>query len=377
MNPVEIVENTFLENEFLGASVYAWLVALALWAGTAAVLILLNRFVAWKVGRIAERTSNQIDDYVAALLKETRVYFLIVASLYFTSLILELPGALDRWISTIAFLVFMVQIVIWGTRLAAFWTERYREEKLATDAGAVTTVVAIGWLIRVALWAFVFLLILDYFGKDITALVAGLGIGGIAIALAVQNILGDLFASLSIVLDRPFVVGDFVAVNDFLGTVEHVGLKTTRIRSISGEQIIFSNGDLLQSRIRNYKRMFERRIVFTLGVTYQTPHEKIAAIPAMLREIVERQDQVRFDRAHFKGFGDFALNFEVVYYVLTPEYLVYMDIQQAINLAVHERFSSEGIDFAFPTQSLFVESIPGGLRLNDGERMGGQIAPDR
>jgi small-conductance mechanosensitive channel len=185
-------------------------------------------------------------------------------------------------------------------------------------------------------------------------MIAGLGVGGIAVALAAQNILGDLFASLSIILDKPFVVGDFLIIGDFLGSVEKVGVKTTRLRSLSGEQLIFSNNDLLGSRIRNYGRMFERRVIFSIGVTYQTPADKLRAIPDMLREAVESQQPVRFDRAHFQKYGDFALIFEIVYYVLSADYKQYMDIQQAINLQINEDFEEHGIEFAYPTQTLYV-----------------------
>jgi small-conductance mechanosensitive channel len=185
--------------------------------------------------------------------------------------------------------------------------------------------------------------------------VAGLGIGGIAVALAIQNILGDLFASLSIALDKPFVIGDFIIVDQLLGTVEHIGLKTTRIRSLSGEQIVFSNADLLNSRIRNYKRMYERRVVFSIGVTYQTPYEKLASIGTTLKEIIESQPDVRFDRAHFREYADSSLNYEVVYYVKSPDYNRYMDIQQAINLEIYRRFQDGGIEFAYPTRTLYLQ----------------------
>ena len=188
--------------------------------------------------------------------------------------------------------------------------------------------------------------------------------GGIAIALAAQNILGDLFASLSIVLDKPFVVGDFLIIGDFLGSVEKVGIKTTRLRSLSGEQLVFSNNDLLNSRIRNYGRMYERRVVFSLGVTYQTPSEKLKRIPDIVRkaveaqenvrEAVETQEDVRFDRAHFQKYGDFALIFEIVYYVLSADYAQYMDVQQAINLRIYEDFEENEIEFAYPTQTVYV-----------------------
>jgi small-conductance mechanosensitive channel len=172
---------------------------------------------------------------------------------------------------------------------------------------------------------------------------------------AAQNILGDLFASLSIVLDKPFVLGDFLAVGDFLGSVEQIGLKTTRVRSLSGEQLVFSNADLLSSRIRNFGRMYERRVPSRIGVTYQTPRDKLERIPEIIRQAVEeRGDQVRFDRSHLAAWGDFAIIFETVYFVLSPDYRVHMDIQQAIALRVHERFEAEAIEFAYPTQTIFL-----------------------
>jgi len=209
---------------------------------------------------------------------------------------------------------------------------------------------AVGMFATGLLWLAVFLLTLDNLGYDVTALIAGLGVGGVAVALAVQNILGDLFASLSILVDKPFVIGDFLIIDDYMGSVEHVGLKTTRIRSLSGEQLIFSNSDLLKSRLRNYGRMYERRVAFTIGVTYETPREKLKLIPGILQTAIEAQEKTRFDRSHFAKYGDFALNFETVYYVLGPDYNLYMDIQQAINLQLHEQFESLAIDFAYPTQ---------------------------
>ena len=191
-------------------------------------------------------------------------------------------------------------------------------------------------------------------GVEVGTLITSLGVGGIAVALAVQNILGDLFASISIVLDQPFIVGDFITVGEYMGTVEHIGLKSTRVRSLTGEQLIFSNSDLLDSRIRNYKRMANRRVSFTIGVTYQTPYEKLVEIPEIVQEIIEAQPQTSFDRVHFKAYGDSSLNFEVVYYMLTSDYDVFVDVQQAINLEIFRRFAEEGIEFAYPTQTVFV-----------------------
>jgi small-conductance mechanosensitive channel len=171
----------------------------------------------------------------------------------------------------------------------------------------------------------------------------------------VQNVLGDLLASLSIVLDKPFVIGDFIIVDELLGSVEYVGLKTTRLRSLSGEQLVFSNADLLNSRIRNYGRMYERRVAFDLGVTYQTPRDKLRMIPGIIREAVEKQDNARFDRSNFKQFGNFSLNVESVYFIKGPDYNEYMNIQEAILLHIHERFEQEGIEFAYPTQTVFMQ----------------------
>jgi small-conductance mechanosensitive channel len=229
-----------------------------------------------------------------------------------------------------------------------------REQQLEEDAGAVAALDIVGFLVRVSVWAIVFLLALDNLGINITALVAGLGVGGIAVALAAQNIISDLFASLSIVLDRPFVLGDFLVIDDYYGNVEKVGLKTTRVRSLSGEQLVFSNNDLLNSRIRNYGQMVERRIVFEIGVVYDTPHEKLEQIPKIIEDIVIKQELARFDRAHFHQYGAYSLNFEIVYYVESSDYKLYMDIQQAVNLQIFRSFADAGIEFAYPTQTLFV-----------------------
>jgi len=233
--------------------------------------------------------------------------------------------------------------------------ERYRRRQLEVDPSGVTSLGALGFLARAMVWTVIALTILANLGVNITAFVASLGIAGVAIGLALQGVVGDLLASLSIVLDRPFVVGDFITVGEFMGTVEHVGLKTTRIRSLSGEQLVFSNSDLLSSRIRNYKRMSERRAVFALGVTYDTPAEKLRRIPGMIREVIEAMDNTRFDRSHFKAFGPSSLDFETVYYMLVPDYNAYMDTQEAINLEVVQRLGDEEIELAFPTQTLYLQ----------------------
>ncbi|GIV59224.1 MAG: hypothetical protein KatS3mg043_0313 [Rhodothermaceae bacterium] len=340
-----------------GAELVDWVKAIGIWAFLSVLFILLQRILTARITRFAERTRTNIDNVLASILQRTRAYFLIGLAFYAAVAIVQLPEVIVRWGGRIAFVLLMLQLIQWGNGLISLYVERYRTQKLDEDPAAVTSMQALGFIARLGLWTLVLLVALDNFGVDITALVASVGIAGVAIGLAVQNILGDLFASLSIVLDKPFVVGDFIIVDNHLGTVEYIGLKSTRIRSLTGEQLVFSNSDLLSSRIRNFKRMHERRVVFSVGVTYQTPREKLEKIPAMIQEIVEAQDMVRFDRAHFKEFGPSSLNFEVVYWVLDPDYTLYMNIQQAINLALYERFAREGIDFAYPTQTLYVHPV--------------------
>lgn len=319
----------------------------------AAGIALLAFFVVWLV-------RNQIAHLIARAplaadgVRATRLWLLAPLALYAGAATLELPARLERLLENLALVALVVQFALWATRLLSRWLAMRAEAARGTDPEAATTVTLLGFIGRVAVWALALLLALDQLGFNVTALVAGLGIGGIAVALAVQNILGDLFASAAIVLDKPFQVGDFIIVGDKLGTVEKVGLKTTRVKSLWGEQLVFANAQLLNAQIRNYKRMQERRIAFAIGVTYETPLDKLRAIPGWLKAIVAAQPDVRFDRAHFKEYADFALVFEIVYYVLSPDYNLYMDRQQAINLAIYEKFASEGVQFAYPTRTLYL-----------------------
>jgi len=227
-----------------------------------------------------------------------------------------------------------------------------------SEPAAAGTLMGLRWLLLLVAYVLILLLALQNMGVDVTSLIAGLGIGGIAVALALQNILGDLFASLTIALDKPFVVGDFIVVGSEMGTVEHVGLKTTRVRSLSGEQLVFGNADLLASRVRNYKRMSERRVVIGFGVVYATPPETLEAINAIVRSAVEAQPNVRFDRCHMFRFGASSQDFEAVYYISSPDYNAHMDTQQAVHLAIARAFREKGIEFAFPTQTLYLAGTP-------------------
>ena len=346
---MELLQTNFLDNPL-----HAWGAA-----GVTGVLVLLvlrtvQAIATRQLNRLGTSANLQWMKLIGAALGRTKLLLLLIVSIYFAALWLDLPERATRVVNSATIIALLLQSGLWLIAALNEWLSRYRERQLTQDPAAVTTMSALGFVSKIVIWSAVLLLALDNLGANITALVAGLGIGGIAVALAVQNILGDLFASLSIVLDKPFVIGDFLNVGEHLGSVENIGLKTTRLRSLSGEQLVFSNSDLLSSRIRNFGRMFERRVVFTVGVTYQTPRAKLERIPGMLREAVEANDKVRFDRAHFKEYGAFSLDFETVYYVLVPEYNTYMDIQQAVLLAIHARFESEEIEFAYPTQTVYV-----------------------
>jgi len=332
-----------------------WLLALIIALGAFLVLNALKRILSRRIRAWVKKTETDLDDLVVDLINRTWYLFLAMASIYAGSLILAIPK-LESGLRTVLIILFWVQAALWGTGVVDYLVSRHvKQQRQEKDAETETAMNALRFIGKVALWTVAVLLALDNIPSiQVDTLITSLGISGIAVALAVQNILGDLFASLSIILDKPFIIDDFIAVGDFSGTVEHIGLKSTRVRSLTGEQLVFSNSDLLNSRIRNYKRMDKRRVSFTLGVLGETSHEKLGQIPGILQQIIESQPQARFDRAHFREFGDFALNFEVVYYMLTSDFRVFVDTQHAINMEILKRFAEQGIEFAYPTQTILL-----------------------
>ncbi|WP_262927303.1 mechanosensitive ion channel family protein [Phytohalomonas tamaricis] len=289
-------------------------------------------------------------------LRATRLWLVVLFAILFGCQYLDLSLRLDSIITKLATIVAFVQVGLWLNRALAYIVEQSKQKAMKTSASSATSLSAIGFVGRMVLWAIIALLMLDNLGIDITALVAGLGIGGIAVALAVQSTLSDLLASLSIVIDKPFVLGDFIIVDDYMGTVENIGVKTTRLRSLGGEQLVFANSDLLKTRIRNYKRMYERRVVFGFNITLNTSPDKLEWIGGAVKNIITSQQNTRFDRAHFFGFGESYFTFEVVYYVLSPDYNIYMDIQQSINLAMLRAFEEKEVKLAAPARVLHVDN---------------------
>ena len=348
------LETTILLNDPLLHWLFAAGIALAVFLGLLAVKAVVIR----RIGRLAERTETDLDDFLVDLVRRTRALVVGLVAIELGSLYLRLPGRLGVALKGLTILAILVQVGIWLSVAIDWWVARTRRQRLEKDAASATLIGALRFVAKLILWSLLLLVALDNFGVDVTALVAGLGVGGIAIALAVQNVLGDLLGSLSIVLDKPFVVGDAISVGEFSGKVEGIGLKTTRVRSVSGEQVIFPNGDLLQSRIRNWARLAERRVALTFGVVYQTPPEVVAAIPGIVRGIVSGQSEVRFERSHFRGLGTSSLDFETIYWITSPDYNLFMDRQQAINLELLRAFEREGIAFADSTRTVLLPPDP-------------------
>lgn len=340
-------------------SLRQWLVAAGIALAVLLLVALFLRVLLRRLRWLADRTSTSLDNAAIDALEGTRYWLWVLPAINAGTLALVLPARIDRLVAAAAMLSLLVQVGIWASRLVDHWSMRSHQQAGSNDKATRSGIAVLRFVGKLLAWSILLLLALDNLGVDVTAAVAGLGIGGIAVALAVQNILGDLFASLSIVIDKPFEVGDFLVVGDFSGTVEQIGLKTTRLRSLSGEEIVFPNSDLLQSRLRNYKTMYERRVTFRFGVICQTTPEQLEAIQPFVADIIKAQPDVRFDRVHFMQFGPSSYDFEAVYYVLSGNFNVYMDRHQAIHLALLRGFIARDIHLAYPTQTLYVSRLPG------------------
>ena len=348
--------NDFWDREILNNTVQDWMITLSIIIAALILLRLFQFVVIRKFKKFSANTSTSIDDFVIATLQASVMPLLYILAINFGLKYITITARAANIIHVALLLAvtFFVLRIITSTIGYLFKQALTRKEKTELREKQAKGILLI---IQIVVWALGILFLIDNLGFDITTLVAGLGIGGIAIALAAQTVLGDLFSYLVIFFDKPFEIGDFIIVEDKMGTVEYIGIKTTRLRTLGGEQLVCSNTDLTNSRVHNYKRMEERRAVFTFGVVYNTPAAKLKIIPALVRKIIEDLDSTRFDRAHFKSFGESSLDFEVVYYILSADFNVYMDKQQSINLRIFELFEKEQIEFAFPTQTVFVNKV--------------------
>lgn len=347
---------SFLTRSYLGNTVMQYLTTVALLTGGFLAVWLVNRLIFARFKIWVEKSRSSWDDFLVNAMHKTLVPLLYFGVFSVSLQGLTLNASLDKLISALGAILLTVLGIRFVVQLIKFfllgsWSKKHKDESIDRQVRGFMPI------ITVIVWVGGAVFLLDNLGFKISALVAGLGIGGVAMALASQTILGDLFSYFAIMMDRPFEIGDFIIMGDFMGTVEDIGIKTTRLRSLGGEQLVFSNTDLTSSRVRNYKRMEIRRIQFNFGITYDTPLDKLKALPGLLKEIVMKKDKTRFDRAHFASFGESSLGLEVVYFVLSSDYNVYMDIQQDINFAIKEEFEKRKIEFAFPSRSLYVEKF--------------------
>ena len=349
----DIIE--ILNYTFLGNSVKLYLAALIVFVFAIIILNIFKKIVVGKIKQVADRTETDLDDLFVKIIDSIGWPFYVFLSLQLSLQFIQLPEAIEQGVSY-AILILVTYYIIKGLQeLIEYGTLKVIQKREQEEKDFDSSVIQLlSKILKGVLWAVAIIIILQNLGYNISALVAGLGIGGLAIAFALQNILGDIFASFSIYFDKPFQKGDFIIVGDEKGVVKYIGIKSTRLQTLQGEELIISNKELTEARVHNYKKMEKRRIGFDFGVTYNTPTEKLKKIPLIVEEIISQIELAQIDRVHFKEFGDFSLNFAVVYYVNTGGYAEYMDTQQRINLDLKERFEKEGIEFAYPTQTIFV-----------------------
>ena len=348
----------FLDQKFLNNTVLLYITAVGVFIVCVIAVKIFKRIVLNHLKKWSEKTETIIDDFLVKSIEKSLIPLLYFGALYLAVNTLVLNPKISNLIekaSIILVTFFVLRVITSGIRfsLDLYLSKKREGQTRRKEIRGLTS------LISILIWVLGFVFLLDNLGFNISAVIAGLGIGGIAIALAAQTILGDLFSYFVIFFDRPFEIGDFIVVGDKAGAIEYIGIKTTRIRALGGEQLVFSNKELTNSIIHNYKKMEKRRVVFHLGVIYQTKAEQLAEVPGIVKEIIEAQTDVTFDRGHFYNYGNSSLDFEFVYYVIGAYYTKYMDIQQSINLKIFEAFEKRGIEFAYPTQTLFLSKDSG------------------
>jgi len=346
-----VFSNSFFQYQVLGNSLKDYIFALFIFLGILVLFKIIQIILLRYFRRLAEKTRTEIDDAFIEIVQKIRPPFYFLLAVYFALKCLEVNFWLAKIFSAVLGVWIIYQIIVSIQVLI----NRIVKKRIAKDVGSEAAIELLGKIFKGVLWAIGFLFILSNLGINITSLVAGLGIGGIAVAFALQNILADLFSSFTIFFDKPFEIGDFIVVGDCKGMVERIGIKTTRIRSLQGEELVISNRELTSAKVQNFGKIKERRISMKIGVTYETPGEKLKIIPQIIENIINSVENVRFDRAFFVAFGDFALIYEIVYFVEKPDYLVYLDANQQILLGIKEKFEEEGIEIAYPTQKIYLE----------------------
>ncbi|HEU5052328.1 MAG TPA: mechanosensitive ion channel domain-containing protein [Hanamia sp.] len=343
----------FWDRLLIGNPIRDWAIAIGIIVVSFALIKIVKGPVISKLKNWSAKTQITFDDFVVIGIEKILVPFLYFAAIFaaisyltfnvFTTHIIQVARLFIITYFILRLLTSAIQYFIF-----TFLDKQENSEIKKKQAGSLLII------LKGIVWILGIVFLINNLGYNVTTIITGLGIGGIAVALAAQAVLGDFFSYFVIFFDRPFEIGDFIIVDDkVIGAIEYIGVKTTRVRAISGEQIVCSNKDLTDSRVHNYKKMLRRRVVFTIGVTYQTSAEKMKKIPGMIKSIIESTNNATFDRSHFSAYGDFSMKFETVYYIESPDYNLYMDAQQKIYLELLEAFEKENIEFAYPTQTLF------------------------
>ncbi|THU42026.1 mechanosensitive ion channel family protein [Niastella caeni] len=345
------------ERIFMGNTLLNWLIAIGIIVITWTVIRIARVVLLKRFKKFSTSTRTTLDDFIVQLAEGALVPALYLGGLYAGVSYLTLSARVERLLQ-IAVMVVVTFIIIKTITSALNYLISNALGHNAEDIEKKKQARGIIIIVNIVLWVLALVFLVNNLGYNITSVITGLGIGGVAIALASQNILGDLFNYFVIFFDKPFEVGDFIIVDDKMGAIEYIGVKSTRIRTLSGEQLICSNTNLVNARIHNYKRMEKRRVQFNFGLVYNTPPDKVQKVPVLVKEIIEAQESTVFDRAHFSAFGQFSLTFEIVYFILSPDYNLYMDRQQAIYLAILNAFKKEGLQFALPTQTLLFNEVP-------------------
>ncbi len=339
-----------MDTIFLNNRIFDYFISFLLFLLFLAVFKIFQKIVLKKLERFSEKTETELDETLVEAIKKIKPSFYLFVSFYLAVKFLSIPSVVIQILdgALIAFVVY--QIIIGFQVIIDYFIEKhFIKEK---DEGTKSAIINLGKIGKAFLWVFGILLIVSNFGINVTSLIAGLGVGGLAIAIAMQNILSDLFSSFVIHFDKPFLPGDFIIVGEHMGVIEKVGIKTTRIKALQGEEIVISNNELVSSRIQNFKKMKERRVVFKFGVEYGTSTKKLKKISEIVKGIIEKEKLARFDRVHFAEFGDSSLGFEVAYYILSGDYTEFMDTHQSILLQVKESLEKEKVSMAFPTRTV-------------------------
>ena len=343
--------DNFLAATYLGNTGQSYLIALGITLGCLLAFYIIKKIAIKRLEHIAQKTAMDIDDFIIAQIKAIHWIFLVLFSVYIGIRVLMFNPQVQDIINNILLFVVTVLVIKQLTGVINYVLKKFSEKNKESASQGI--LVLLGRFVGIVVWSVGLLFILSNFGINVTSVVAGLGIGGIAIAFAVQNILSDIFSSFAIYFDKPFAEGDFIVVGESVGVVEHIGIKSTRLKALRGELLIISNKEIMSSRIQNFKTLKKRRVVFTIGILYETPVAQVKKVPALVKQVFDAIKDVELDRVHFSEFADSALVFEIVYYVTTSSYVVYRDAQQTINIGIMEQFEKEKIEFAYPTRTIY------------------------